>query len=79
MARCTTSTKVKEANRETHQSHSSSLWGQHPGLEAVQAQIPNEKVLAFMDDLYMATRPERLASGTRHWESSFQACRDPNP
>ena len=32
-------------------------------LEAVQAQMPNEKVLAFMDDVYMATRPEWVGVG----------------
>ena len=37
--------------------------GQHPALEAVQAQMPNEKVFAFMDDVYMTTRPERVGVG----------------
>ena len=37
--------------------------GQHPDLEAVQAQMPNEKVFAFMDDVHMATRPQRVGVG----------------
>ena len=36
-------------------------WGQHRALEAIHENMwPGEHVMAFLDDIYTACRPERL-------------------
>ena len=65
VARCTTSTKVKAADRETHLCHSSSLLDSTQLWKQCQ---PKCQTFAFMNDVYMSTRP--LVWGTRHWRSS---------
>ena len=53
VARSTTSTKEKAADKETHCCPSSSLLGQHPALEAVQALMPNKCLLSVYFDAGM--------------------------
>ena len=39
------------------------LLGQHAALEAIQREMkPNEKLFAFLDDLYLVSKPDRVGA-----------------
>ena len=71
VARCTTSTKVKEANRETHQSHSSSLWDSTQLWKQFKPKCQTRKCLPPWMTCTWRRGRSGLALGTRLWESSF--------
>ena len=37
--------------------------GQHPALEAVQRQCPDHTVMAFLDDIYLVSKPQEVREG----------------
>ena len=62
-ARCTQFPKVRGTNRETPSCRLLFSVGQHSSLEVVGAQLRRgEHWLAFLDDIHMVTRPERVGA-----------------
>ena len=60
---CTTSTKRKGGEQGDALMPSLFALGQHAALVAVQSQlIVGEKLMAFLDDIYVVTRPERIGA-----------------
>ena len=46
--------------------------GQHRALEAIHERMrPGKHVMAFLDDIYTACRPERLAKCARLWTNNW--------
>ena len=62
---------------------STHLWEDEEGvvreikaLVAVQETLPSERLLAFLDDVYVASVPARIATVEESLEDALEACQD---
>ena len=62
MVRCTPSTREREESKGMLSCLFSSVWAKQEAIQ--RGMSPDEKLLAFLDDLYVVSRPQRV--GTLH-------------